>query len=217
MSKTRLPPNRMFVLLGQHGAGKSTVGKLLATAYDIPFLSAGDMLREIERDNERKDMLGGYETKSGGYIASDIISNIVTTKLSSLPEYGCVLDGFPRKLDQLDALLSWADKQPNRPTINFVFIDASDSMCKSRISDRGAMRAEDAHDATIASRMGLFHKETVPVIARTMAVSACQSSIPCKFFSVSNNSVPPLWAVRQIIEQDAKANISSLEKFLNGC
>jgi adenylate kinase len=95
-----------LILLGCPGAGKGTQAKLIAEKYHIPQISTGDIFRAaIQSGNEL-----GKKVKSivdGGQLVSDqIVIELVKERLKQADcENGFLLDGFPRTVEQAQALL----------------------------------------------------------------------------------------------------------------
>jgi adenylate kinase len=107
-----------IILLGSPGAGKGTQAKLIASHYQIPQVSTGDLLR----DNVSKGTQLGKTASSimarGELVPDDLVYGIVSDRLrESDCDRGYILDGFPRTPSQagwLDALLEdkFFDKPP---------------------------------------------------------------------------------------------------------
>jgi len=88
----------IYVILGAPGSGKGTRADILEEKLGIVHISTGSMIRENEEIYEEyKDRI----TK--GYLLSDeIISNMLKERLrKSDVEKGCIIDGYPRNMEQV--------------------------------------------------------------------------------------------------------------------
>lgn len=145
-----------IILIGIQGAGKSTQGNLLATEYNVPYLSSGHIFREMAKE---KTQLGRWlkETlNSGALVPDDTTLEIVLTYLEK-PEYiyGYILDGFPRTVPQAKAFNGAVDF--------VVFLAVSDKEALWRISGRNDVREDETLQA-LRKRIQLFHELTAPVV-----------------------------------------------------
>lgn len=94
-----------LILLGPPGAGKGTQAKLLVDAYNIPQLSTGDMLREAVANQTEVGKKAKAIMDAGKLVSDDIVNAIVDERLDREDcANGFILDGFPRTLEQADAL-----------------------------------------------------------------------------------------------------------------
>ncbi|AYW45863.1 adenylate kinase [Tetragenococcus koreensis] len=94
-----------LVLMGLPGAGKGTQAEKIIAEYNIPQISTGDMFRQAIA--KQTDL--GLEAKSymdkGELVPDEVTNGIVKERLAeSDTEDGFLLDGFPRTLDQAEAL-----------------------------------------------------------------------------------------------------------------
>lgn len=94
-----------LILLGPPGAGKGTQAKLLLDHYSIPQLSTGDMLREAVAARTEVGLRAKAVMDAGKLVSDEIVNAIVSERLDQ-PDCanGFILDGYPRTLQQADAL-----------------------------------------------------------------------------------------------------------------
>ena len=94
-----------LILLGPPGAGKGTQAKLLASKFNIPHISTGDILRdEMRQDSALGQKVARY-VRNGELVPDEIVVEVVMNRLKK-PDAtgGFILDGFPRTLNQAQAL-----------------------------------------------------------------------------------------------------------------
>ena len=94
-----------LIFLGPPGAGKGTQATGVSTKLNVPHISTGDMFRSAIK-NETKT---GLEAKSymdkGQLVPDSVVIDMVRERLAMDDcENGYLLDGFPRTVDQAEAL-----------------------------------------------------------------------------------------------------------------
>jgi adenylate kinase len=94
-----------ILLMGPPGAGKGTQAAELVKAFDIPHISTGDMFRAaIKGGTELGKKAKGYMDE-GKLVPDEVTIGIVRERLSEDDcKKGFILDGFPRTVEQADAL-----------------------------------------------------------------------------------------------------------------
>ncbi|MBD3666015.1 adenylate kinase [Sulfitobacter sp. TSTF-M16] len=93
-----------IILLGPPGAGKGTQARLLVEERNMVQLSTGDMLREAkESGTEMGNMVAGVMAR-GELVTDEIVIGLIKEKLQGENAGGFIFDGFPRTLEQADAL-----------------------------------------------------------------------------------------------------------------
>jgi adenylate kinase len=94
-----------LILLGPPGAGKGTQAQLLSSKYSIPQISTGDILRSAVREQTAMGIKAKEYMDVGQLVPDDIVVGIVEERLGK-PDCtkGFILDGFPRTLEQAEAL-----------------------------------------------------------------------------------------------------------------
>ncbi|AKS66516.1 adenylate kinase [Staphylococcus schleiferi] len=96
-----------IILMGLPGAGKGTQATEITKKYPIPHISTGDMFRKAIKDETEL----GKEAKSfmdrGELVPDEVTVGIVKERISEDDaKKGFLLDGFPRTIEQAEALNS---------------------------------------------------------------------------------------------------------------
>ena len=150
-----------LVFLGPPGAGKGTQAELLSETLGIPHISTGDLFRA----NISQGTAIGIEAKkyldAGDLVPPEITVDMVRARLSE-PDAskGFILDGFPRSIEQAEALNSiLADLDTELDAVVSFVVDPD--VVVDRMLARG--RADDTEDV-IRNRMAVYDKETAPLL-----------------------------------------------------
>ena len=94
-----------LVFLGLPGAGKGTQAKILADKYDIPHISTGDIFRNAIKNGTPLGVKAKKYIDSGELVPDEVTNGIVKERLQDKDcNGGFILDGYPRTLDQAEAL-----------------------------------------------------------------------------------------------------------------
>ena len=94
-----------LILMGAPGAGKGTQAAELVRKYKIPQISTGDMFRAAVKEGTELGKKAAECMKSGALVPDEVTIGIVKERLSKADcANGFILDGFPRTVDQADAL-----------------------------------------------------------------------------------------------------------------
>ncbi len=150
-----------LVLLGPPGAGKGTQAAILSEKLGIPHISTGDLFRA----NIGQQTALGLEAKkyldAGDLVPSEITNNMVKARVAE-PDAanGFLLDGFPRTVDQaqaLEGILAGLGAKLD----GVLAFDVDDEVVVERMLARG--RADDTEDV-IRNRMRVYREETAPLL-----------------------------------------------------
>lgn len=94
-----------LILMGPPGAGKGTQAALLLKKFNIPQISTGDMFRAAVKEGTQLGKKAQACMQSGALVPDEVTIGIVKERLSKDDcKDGFILDGFPRTVDQADAL-----------------------------------------------------------------------------------------------------------------
>ncbi len=94
-----------LILLGPPGAGKGTQAKMLMDRFGIPQISTGDILRAAVKEGTPMGVKAKSFMDAGGLVPDEVVVGIVRERLQKSDcAQGFILDGFPRTVQQADAL-----------------------------------------------------------------------------------------------------------------
>ncbi|MFW5789949.1 MAG: adenylate kinase [Bacillota bacterium] len=94
-----------LVFLGLPGAGKGTQAKILANKYNIPHISTGDIFRSAIKNETPLGLKAKEYIDAGELVPDEVTNGIIKERLKENDcNDGFILDGYPRTLDQAEAL-----------------------------------------------------------------------------------------------------------------
>ena len=94
-----------LIMMGAPGAGKGTQAAKIAKKYGIPQISTGDMFRSAVKEGTELGKKAQEYMSAGKLVPDEVTIGIVRERLGKADcEQGFILDGFPRTVDQADAL-----------------------------------------------------------------------------------------------------------------
>ena len=174
-----------LIFLGPPGAGKGTQATGVSTKLNVPHISTGDMFRSAIK-NETKT---GLEAKSymdkGQLVPDSVVIDMVRERLAMGDcENGFLLDGFPRTVEQAEALdtISTPDAVVNIAVADEKLLDRLTGRrvcgkCQgtfhiSKLADEKVcpvcggelIHRDDDKPETIKKRLQVYHDQTAPLI-----------------------------------------------------
>lgn len=174
-----------IVLLGPPGSGKGTQGEKLSDELGYIRLSTGDMLREAVRNQTELGKKAKEFMDAGALVPNDLIIGLMKEKIAQA-EGGVILDGFPRTVEQADALAEQLDvdlalnldvddeelisrltKRRSCPQCNAVYHLVSKPPMKEGICDKCGSelyQRDDDTEATVSNRLKVYRENTMPLI-----------------------------------------------------
>jgi adenylate kinase len=182
-----------LILLGPPGAGKGTQATLLTEDFGLPHIATGDILRAARDAKTELGLLAKKFMDDGELVPDVVVIGVILERLADDDARdGFLLDGFPRTIDQADALGRELEAHERRLTAALL-LDAPDDLVVRRISGRRVCR-KDAHtyhidfdppkhpdrcdidgsqleqrdddrEDTVRRRLTVYHSQTEPLIA----------------------------------------------------
>lgn len=173
------------IFLGPPGAGKGTIAARIKDTFALDHLSTGDMLREeMKGGTELGTMAKSYIDK-GELVPDDVIIGMVANRLEKT-QGGVLFDGFPRTVEQADALagICRIDAVVNLDTTVDVIVDriCSRRVCSAcgnvtnvkwlapgetacqKCGGQLITRADD-NEETVRNRFAVYQAQTAPLVA----------------------------------------------------
>lgn len=94
-----------IILLGAPGSGKGTQAGLLYEKLGIPHISTGEIFRNHIKNNTRLGQKAGEYMKAGQLVPDELTCEMLFERLEEEDcKNGFILDGFPRTINQAEAL-----------------------------------------------------------------------------------------------------------------
>jgi len=156
-----------LVLFGPPGAGKGTQSKILTETRGLPQLSTGDMLRAAIEAGTPLGLACKALMAKGELVPDETVIRIIGERYDQ-PDCakGAVFDGFPRTIAQAKALDEMLAERGKK--IDLVLeLKVDDAVLLSRVESRikagGTLRADD-NPETLAHRLGVYYKNTAPLL-----------------------------------------------------
>ncbi len=101
----------VMVLLGAPGAGKGTYCKEITAKFGAPQVSTGDMFRLAVKEGTQIGLSAKAYMDKGALVPDDVVLGVVKERIKhpDCQAGGIILDGFPRTIEQAEALPSMLD------------------------------------------------------------------------------------------------------------
>jgi adenylate kinase len=153
-------------LIGPPGAGKGTQAARLATAFNIPAISTGDIFRYNVKNETELGKLAKSFMDRGEYVPDAVTNDLVRDRLTHDDAAdGFLLDGYPRTADQvaeLDRILEASGTKLDAVIQLTADTDEVVRRLLNRAIEQG--RADDTEEV-IRHRLDVYAAETAPLIS----------------------------------------------------
>lgn len=150
-----------LIFLGAPGAGKGTQAATLAQSHNIPHISTGDILRQAVADQSSLGVQAKNYMDQGELVPDALILGLIKERLGQADtQQGWILDGFPRNLDQAQALNELL-QQMKQNYDQVIYFEVSQETLIKRMLERGR---KDDNEATVRRRLEVYQEQTVPLI-----------------------------------------------------
>ena len=212
-----------LIFLGPPGAGKGTQATGVSSHLRVPHISTGDMFRSAIKNQTPTGLEAKRYMDAGQLVPDSVVIAMVKERLA-MPdcENGYLLDGFPRTVEQAEALEKFAapdavvdievpdEMLVDRLTGRRVCATCSGTFHISKLADEklcpvcgGELyQRDDDKPATISNRLKVYHEQTAPLIGYYSALGKLRRIDVASLSTVDGDSRP---------EDVFKAILASLE------
>jgi adenylate kinase len=128
------------VMLGAPGAGKGTQADIISRDMKLPHIASGDLFRQALEQGTNLGLLARSYMGKGELVPDKITIRMILEKIDQADcASGCVFDGFPRTLQQAEAL-DKALQERARAIDKAIYIEVPDKELVRRLSGRWLCR-----------------------------------------------------------------------------
>ena len=174
-----------LIFLGPPGAGKGTQATGVSTKLNVPHISTGDMFRSAIKNRTRTGLEAQRYMDNGQLVPDSVVIDMVRERLAMDDcKNGYLLDGFPRTVEQAEALESIAspdaviniavpdERLLSRLTGRRVCGKCQGTFHVSKLADEKfcpvcggeLIHRDDDKPETIKKRLSVYHEQTAPLI-----------------------------------------------------
>jgi adenylate kinase len=180
-----------LILLGPPGAGKGTQAERLKDDFGLPYVGTGELLRKHKDEGTELGRQAAPYMDNGDLVPDELVIRMILEEIEEKGADGFLLDGYPRSVEQADAL-GEALEANGRAVTAALLIDVDDETVIQRLSGRRQcaknghlyhmlfdppkhdevcdqdgsrlIQRDDDQPGTIKRRLATYHDKTAPLI-----------------------------------------------------
>lgn len=154
-----------LILFGPPGSGKGTQAAKLVEKYNLIHISTGDLFRREKKNNTAiwKEVQSYMD--NGNLVPDSITISLLKAEMAKTPDAaGYILDGFPRNINQAEALDLFLKEEGTTVSLLVELVVADEEVVR-RITSRGKIegRVDDQDPAIVQNRIDVYKSQTSPV------------------------------------------------------
>jgi len=124
------------ILLGAPGSGKGTQAERLSQATGLVHIASGDLFRQAEKEGTELGKLAKSYMEKGVLVPDKVTTGMILERIAESSQ-GFILDGFPRNMEQAQALdIALAEEAIDK----VIYIKVSQEELLRRLSERWVCR-----------------------------------------------------------------------------
>ena len=145
----------LFLIIGAPGSGKTTDAELIAKDDEnITHYSTGDMLRaEVASGSEIGKEIESF-ISNGLIVPIEVAIKTITNAIKSAPTDRVLLDGYPRSIEQMEALETLLSDEKSINLVKVIEVEVSEETARERVLGRS--RGADDKEEVFNNRMKVY-------------------------------------------------------------
>jgi adenylate kinase len=125
-----------LVFLGAPGAGKGTQAAVISKKLELAHIASGDLFRMNVEKGTKLGVLAKTYMQKGELVPDEITIGMISERLKESDcKTGCIFDGFPRTLEQAQALDAMFNNQ-KRAVDKAIYIEVPEGDLLARLCGR---------------------------------------------------------------------------------
>lgn len=146
---------KLFLIIGAPGSGKTTDAEIIAkNSAEISHYSTGDMLREEVASGSTLGLEIKEYISKGLIVPIKIAIETITKAIKSAPTDIVILDGYPRSVEQMQALEDFLKCNNSIKLTNVIEVAVSEVTARDRVLGRS--RGADDKSEVFDKRMKVY-------------------------------------------------------------
>ena len=154
-----------LLFMGPPGAGKGTQAQILLDELKIIQISTGDMLREAIHNKTEMGLKAKEYMNRGDLVPDAVVIGIVRDRISQDDAgNGYILDGFPRTLEQADALEKIMSEVGQKLDLALNLSVPDDELVRRLLERARIQKRPDDTKEVIVKRLHNYQEHTRPLL-----------------------------------------------------
>ena len=154
-----------LVLLGAPGSGKGTQAARLKDFLQVPHISTGDLLRAEVAAGTPLGLQAKEVMARGDLVSDDILLGMLKDRFSRADtQAGFILDGYPRNLEQADALGKLLASLGQKFDAAVQLVVDNEQIIERLAGRAQAEGRSDDTPESVRHRLNVYDEKTAPVI-----------------------------------------------------
>lgn len=156
---------KKLIFMGPPGAGKGTQAKIICENYKIPQISTGEILRAAIQSGKELGLKAKKYMDAGDLVPDEVVIGIIRERIGESDcKNGFLLDGFPRTIEQAEALDQMLEEL-NLKLDAVLNLSVPDNELLRRLLERAKIEGRsDDNEETIKNRLTNYNQKTLPLI-----------------------------------------------------